>query len=146
MKRIARKKVMHQQALELVKSLCDKIASLPHDEASAIYEKSIILAAKHGIHEMVQVIVERFPTSVFAEDPKTGRNIFLLAARERLQNVFNLIYDMSDRKYNFYNSVDTWGNNFMHLCAKIAPSHKLDLVPGPALQMQRELQWFKVIN
>lgn len=135
---------MHQQALELVKSLCQKVKSLPHDEASAIYESSILLAARHGNHDVVRVIIETFPTSVFAKDPNSGKNIFALAARERHENVFNIIYDMSDRKHNFYNSLDDESNNYMHLCALIAPPHKLNLVPGPALQMQRELQWFEV--
>lgn len=134
---------MHQQALELARCLCERTASLPYNEAAPIYKYSILKAAHNGIHELVEVIVEMFPTAVFTKEAKTGSNIFLLAARKRLENVFNLIYQMNDKKHFFFDSKDSSRNNFMHMCALIAPSHKLNLVSGAALQMQRELQWFK---
>ena len=34
--------------------------------------------------------------------------------------------------------------NLLHLAGQLAPIHKLNLVSGAALQMQRELQWFQV--
>ncbi|KAB1200195.1 hypothetical protein CJ030_MR0G007886 [Morella rubra] len=34
----------------------------------------------------------------------------------------------------------------LHLAGHLAPSERLDTVPGPALQMQRELLWFKEIE
>lgn len=37
------------------------------------------------------------------------------------------------------------GENALHLAAKLAPYHRLRTVTGAALQMQRELLWFKVI-
>ncbi|GJS97182.1 hypothetical protein Tco_0804150 [Tanacetum coccineum] len=36
--------------------------------------------------------------------------------------------------------------NSVHIAAKLAPPHRLNVVTGTALQMQRELQWFKVRN
>ncbi|XP_073152211.1 uncharacterized protein [Henckelia pumila] len=142
-KSIKDKKVMHQQALELAKLLCERTAILPHSEAEPIYGYSIIKAAHHGIHEVVEVIIEMFPSAVFVHDPHTKSSIFLLAARERLENVFSLIYKTNDKKHFFFDSRDSSWNNVMHLCAKIAPPHKLNLVSGAALQMQRELQWFE---
>ncbi|XP_041999798.1 ankyrin repeat-containing protein NPR4-like [Salvia splendens] len=53
---------------------------------------------------------------------------------------------MSDRKYLFFNHIDNQGNNLLHKCGKLAPPGRLNLVAGPALQMQRELQWFKEIE
>ncbi|KAI3447210.1 hypothetical protein Pfo_003875 [Paulownia fortunei] len=142
-KGIRDKKVMHQQALELVKCLCQLMESLPENEASTIYRHSIILAANSGINEVVEVIIEMYPKVIYTVDTDTGRNVILLAARNRFENIFNLIYQMSDRKHHFFNTLDYQNNNLMHLCAKLAPPHKLNLVPGAALQMQRELQWFK---
>ncbi|CAA2990513.1 Ankyrin repeat-containing protein At3g12360 [Olea europaea subsp. europaea] len=37
-------------------------------------------------------------------------------------------------------------NNILHLAAKLAPSSRLNSVSGAALQMQRELQWFKEVE
>ncbi|KAE9446716.1 hypothetical protein C3L33_21389, partial [Rhododendron williamsianum] len=34
--------------------------------------------------------------------------------------------------------------SMLHLAGQLAPPNKLNLVPGAALQMQRELQWLKV--
>lgn len=36
-------------------------------------------------------------------------------------------------------------NNILHFAGKLSPASQLDCVSGAALQMQRELQWFKVI-
>ena len=51
---------------------------------------------------------------------------------------------MSEHK-NVYRTIkDPSGNNLLHLAARLAPSSKLNLISGAALQIQRELQWFKV--
>ncbi|XP_073154445.1 uncharacterized protein [Henckelia pumila] len=142
-KSIKKKKLMHQQTLELIKCLCMALESLPLNEASRVYKRAIIKAARKGIHEVVEVIIEIFPNAIYAEESKTECTIFHIAARERFENVFNLIYHMNERKHYFYDSTDSSDNNFMHMCGELAPSHKLNVVSGAALQMQRELQWFK---
>ncbi|XP_073033542.1 uncharacterized protein [Primulina eburnea] len=142
-KNIKKKKVMHRQTLELVKCLCRALESLPFSDASPIYESAIVKAADEGIHEVVEVIIEMFPNVIYAEESKTECTIFHIAARERDENIFNLIYNMNERKQYFYDTTDSSGNNFMHICGELAPPHKLNLVSGAALQMQRELQWFK---
>ncbi|XP_073278596.1 uncharacterized protein, partial [Primulina huaijiensis] len=142
-KSIKKKKVMHRQTLELVKCLCRALESLPFSVASPIYESAIVKAADEGIHEVVEVIIEMFPNAIYAEESKTECSIFHIAARERVENIFNLIYHMNERKQYFYDRTDSSGNNFMHICGELAPPHKLNLVSGAALQMQRELQWSK---
>ncbi|KAK4354126.1 hypothetical protein RND71_026320 [Anisodus tanguticus] len=52
---------------------------------------------------------------------------------------------MSQLRHQLMISKDSSGNTMLHLAGKLAPQNKLNLVSGPALQMQRELQWFKVI-
>ncbi|XP_073152057.1 uncharacterized protein [Henckelia pumila] len=138
-KSIRDKKVMHQQALKLVNCVCKALESLP----SSIYERALLLAAHNGINEVVEVIMEMFPTTINIADTKNEGNIFHVAARGRSENVFNLFHKMKEGKHFFYDSVDTFGNNYMHMCGEQAPAHKLNLVSGAALQMQYELQWFK---
>ncbi|GJX57281.1 ankyrin repeat-containing domain, PGG domain protein [Tanacetum coccineum] len=36
--------------------------------------------------------------------------------------------------------------NALHIAAKLAPSHRLSTITGAALQMQRELQWYKEVE
>ncbi|KAL0442319.1 UNVERIFIED_CONTAM: hypothetical protein Slati_1954600 [Sesamum latifolium] len=43
-------------------------------------------------------------------------------------------------------SVDDNHNNIMHLAGKLAPPERLKIVSGAALQMQRELLWFKEVE
>ncbi|XP_075475509.1 uncharacterized protein LOC142506210 [Primulina tabacum] len=110
---------------------------------SPIYERALLLAAHNGINEVVEVIMEMFPTAINIADTKNEGNIFHVAARERSENVFNLFHKMKEGKHFLYDSIDSFGNNYMHMCAEQAPTHKLNLVSGAALQMQHELQWFK---
>ncbi|KAD6454933.1 hypothetical protein E3N88_09639 [Mikania micrantha] len=39
-----------------------------------------------------------------------------------------------------------FGNNLLHLVARLAPSNKLNPISGAALQLQFELQWFKEVE
>ncbi|XP_010248132.1 PREDICTED: uncharacterized protein LOC104591030 isoform X6 [Nelumbo nucifera] len=49
-------------------------------------------------------------------------------------------------KYNHLNDIDYFGNNMLHLAAELSPYKQLSRVSGAALQMQRELQWFKEVE
>lgn len=142
-KDIGEKKANHEDALKLVQYLCREMASLPQNEAWTMIGHSLIQAASHGVSEIVELIIEMYPVVTCYKGDKS-RNIMHLAVSNRFENVFNLTYNMSDRKHYFSNGVDNDGNNLMHICAKLAPPHRLNLVPGAALQMQRELQWFNV--
>ncbi|CAA2984573.1 Hypothetical predicted protein [Olea europaea subsp. europaea] len=41
---------------------------------------------------------------------------------------------------------DTFKNSYLHLAAKLSPHSQLERISGAALQMQRELQWFNVVD
>ncbi|CAA0807152.1 Unknown protein [Striga hermonthica] len=143
-KRIHDKKMMHQQALKLLKCLCKNMESLKYKEASVIYRDAVLTAARLGIHEVVEAIVATFPASIYSRHADTKQFIFHLAVHNRCERVFNLIYQTSDHKHQYSDLVDSSGNGLLHLAASLAPSHKLNAVSGAALQMQREIQWFKV--
>ncbi|KAI3830626.1 hypothetical protein MKX03_016458 [Papaver bracteatum] len=49
-------------------------------------------------------------------------------------------------KMSLYSKEDKSYNTLLHYAAKLAPLAKLNLVSGAALQMQRELQWFKGVE
>nr|XP_033508369.1 uncharacterized protein LOC104119870 [Nicotiana tomentosiformis] len=53
---------------------------------------------------------------------------------------------MSQHRHQLMISADSSRNTMLHLAGKLAPQNKLNLVSGPALQMQRELQWFKEVK
>lgn len=139
-KRIHDQKLMHQQALQLVKCLCNHMVSSTYSTVEQIFVEATIVAARLGIHEVIEVIVEAFPVAILAQEATTEHQIFDQAVKNRCEKVFNLIYQMSDHKHWLVGT----GATILRLAAGLAPSHKLNQVSGAALQMQRELQWFKV--
>ncbi|KAL6327783.1 hypothetical protein AAG906_025611 [Vitis piasezkii] len=64
-----------------------------------------------------------------------------------LEKIFNLLHGLTDaQKMKVISPLDRFGNSMLHLVAMLAPSEQLDGIPGAALQMQRELQWFKEVK
>ncbi|THG14843.1 hypothetical protein TEA_019659 [Camellia sinensis var. sinensis] len=145
-KHVQKQKLMHLQAIQLVKCLCEKIRSSSDSNAYESLCKHVILtAARLGIHEVVEEIIESFPRAVWSMDAD-NHNIFQLAVMYRCENIFNLIYQMSGYKQTVMMLMDDSMNSILHLVGRLAPLDKLNLVPGAALQMQRELQWFKEVE
>lgn len=136
---------MHNDAIELVRCLCIEIMELDDAKAFSMLQQPLHIAAKLGIHEIVEEIVEAFPPAIWSSN-KDNHNLFQIAVKYRQENVFNLIYQMSEYKHLVTRYIDPEGNNILHLAGSLPPSDRLNLVSGAALQMQRELQWFKVLN
>ncbi|GFS33772.1 ankyrin repeat family protein [Actinidia rufa] len=68
-KGIREKKQKHNQALQLAKCLCKKIQSLEDPNAYESQAKEPLFdAAALGVHELVEVIVDSFPSLVWARD------------------------------------------------------------------------------
>ncbi|KAI8004693.1 Ankyrin repeat-containing protein NPR4 [Camellia lanceoleosa] len=145
-KHVQKQKLIHLQAIQLVKSVCEKIRS-SHDSkvSELIWKDVILLASSFGIHEIVEEVVESFPQAAWSLD-KNQYSIFGLAVIYRYENVFNLIYQMSGYKQAMFIETDSQMNNILHLAGRLAPFDKLNLVPGAALQMQHELKWFKEVE
>ncbi|CAN4113766.1 unnamed protein product [Withania somnifera] len=121
LKRIRDKNSQYYNAIKLVECLCNKIENLSHEEVATIASDPLLEAAKYDNYEIVEAI-------------------------HRCENVFNLVHQMSHHRYPLMALTDSSRNTMLHLAGKLAPQNKLNLVPGPALQMQRELQWFKEVQ
>lgn len=141
-KSIVDNRVMHQQAVKLLECLCDKLKTL-NDTPVASLSCAILQASHLDIDKVVLNIVEAYPTAAYCQD-NNGRNVLHIAVENRCKNVFNLVCGTSVLMHDLVDERDNNGNNIVHLAGKLAPPHKLNLVSGAALQMQRELQWFKV--
>ncbi|XP_059635948.1 uncharacterized protein LOC132278152 [Cornus florida] len=145
-KDIRDKKLRHHQALQLVKCLCKGIYSFSdYKEIKPFLAEPLLEAARMGIPEVLEELVDTFPDSVWCSDAD-HRYIFQIAVTTRNQNVFNLIYQMGQQKQYMTHFRDKSGNTILHLAGKLAPAHQLNLVSGAALQMQRELQWFEEVR
>lgn len=72
-----------------------------------------------------------------------------MAIAERNEMIVSLICDIGDEvgyKIDLVSTTDDHKNTILHYAAKLAPSAQLNLISGVALQMQREVQWFKGVE
>ncbi|CAL5408895.1 unnamed protein product [Camellia sinensis] len=68
------------------------------------------------------------------------------AWKHQVLGIFNILYEIGLIKDLITAYRDEDRNNMLHLAAKIAPPNQLNIVSGAALQMQRELLWFKEVE
>ncbi|XP_038693142.1 uncharacterized protein LOC119991031 [Tripterygium wilfordii] len=138
-------KLTHAQAQKLLCCICEVIFTNPESEFEkmGVY-KAVFNAVKHGIVEFIEEIIKQYPDIIWSTD-KNGRGIFLCATACRQEKIFNLIYHLGAKSL-LAASCDKDQNTILHQAALIAPSSQLDRVSGAALQMQRELQWFKEVQ
>lgn len=137
-------KLTHVQAQELLSCICEELSSEGESQFEKVGIKKVIFKAiKHGIVEFIVEIMKHYPDIIWCYDD-LNRHIFLYATLQRQEKIFSLIYTIGPKKSSVATSWDKSHNNILHQAAYLAPSSQLDRVSGAALQMQRELQWFKV--
>ncbi|GFZ04703.1 hypothetical protein Acr_17g0002750 [Actinidia rufa] len=107
-------------------------------------ETAILLAAKNGIKEMVEKILNTFPRAM--DDTNTdGKNIVLLAVETRQPHIYKLLLDWKVDNESVFRRVDNDGNSALHLAAKLG-NYRPWLVSGAALQMQWEYKWYEFVK
>ncbi|OVA06831.1 Ankyrin repeat [Macleaya cordata] len=145
-KQVYLKKLAHVQALELLKCICAQISLMSNQDILQFFLNSSILSTgtKFGIVELVIECIQTFPDQIWFLS--MGRSIFHIAVEHRKEKIFNLMYGMSAQKKILASWRVESNNNILHLAAKLAPSPQLNTISGAALQMQRELQWFKEVE
>ncbi|XP_007048307.2 PREDICTED: uncharacterized protein LOC18611803 isoform X1 [Theobroma cacao] len=139
-------KLTHVQAKELLTCVCREASTIEDENRLvSLVKKALFEAVKQGLVEFVTEIMKHYPEVIWFHDDK-DRNIFFVATAERQEKIFSLIYKMGAKKNYVATHWDKDFNNMLHQAAFLAPSSQLDRVSGAALQMQRELQWFKEVE
>jgi ankyrin repeat protein len=143
------KALMKALAHQLVEELWKKVgipnkqlsSNLVHNNMALIFE-----AAKVGNVEFLIILARSYPDLIWQQD-ENKMSIFHIAILHRHESVFNLIFEIGAGKDSLasYANLET-KENMLHLAGNLAPSDQLNIVSGAALQMQRELLWFKVID
>ncbi|XP_023743723.1 protein ACCELERATED CELL DEATH 6 isoform X2 [Lactuca sativa] len=145
-KQIKEEKVNHNKALLLLKCICEQVSKI--NEFCKIrehYHEAITTAVEHDNPEAVEEIIRYFPQAISTKDNEYP--LIQLAILNRCERVYNfLVHQITTDKHSQKVRVDEYGNNLLHLAGQLAPIHKLNLVSGAALQMQRELQWFEEVK
>ena len=134
------------QAVELVKRLWDQVLLLDDSKISEFIRtpsRLLFTAAELGIMEFVTVLIRSYPDLIWKVDDQS-RSIFHVAVANRQKNIFNLIYEIGALKDLIAAYKDENNVNMLHLAARLAPLNRLKTDSGAALQLRRELYWFKV--
>ena len=107
-----------------------------------VIPEALFDAARVGnIEFMVKLI--RFDFDIlWATD--NSKSIFHVAVEERHESIFNLLHELGSVGEIIVERRFENRSNILHLAARLAPQEKLNAISGAALQMQRELLWFKV--
>ncbi|XP_028789090.1 uncharacterized protein LOC114745116 [Neltuma alba] len=128
----------------MVKNGQEKIESGPMGEnGQKKIETPLMIAAKNGVKEMVEKILELFPSTI--EDVNhEEKNIVLLAAENRQTKVYQFLCEKKILNENLFRQGDKEGNSALHLAARLGDEPWL--IPGEALQMQWEIKWFNFVK
>ncbi|XP_057989232.1 uncharacterized protein LOC110633875 isoform X2 [Hevea brasiliensis] len=145
-KQIYDSKLTHAYALELLHWMCKHIATIDDTklQQSGVYD-AFFGAIKFGTIEVVIEMLKANPSLLTVSNPKR-RGILQYAVKHRQEKIFSLIYALETRKHLLISLTDYNQNNILHTAAKLAPPDRLASISGAALQMQRELQWYKEVE
>ncbi|EFH61530.1 predicted protein [Arabidopsis lyrata subsp. lyrata] len=145
-RRVYKLKLGHAQAKEILDCICQEIPKFDAaQQKNAGLNQALFKAVENGIVEYIEEMMRHYPDIVWFKD-SCGLNIFFYAVSQRQEKIFSLIYNMGAKKNILATNWDKFHNNMLHHAAYRAPASRLNLIPGAALQMQRELQWFKEVE
>ncbi|XP_028770088.1 uncharacterized protein LOC114727552 [Neltuma alba] len=139
-------KPQHAQAAAILNLVCENLKSL-NEVKKNMFKKALTSVAKRDDVEFLLQVMKVVPeliTLVSLGEP--DMDIFLDVVKYRRTELFNLLHG-SRFKNKVESLIDTRNSNtLLHVAATLAPSTRLNRIPGAALQMQRELQWFKAVE
>ncbi|XP_042495915.1 uncharacterized protein LOC122075047 isoform X2 [Macadamia integrifolia] len=148
-KHIYEEKLKHYGASELLKELWRKIVleldNMNHVENVMV--TSMFRATENGCFEFIEECINHCPHVLLNLKIADGRTVFHFAISYRQEKIYRLINHLDPSSTNdLARTADNSKNWMSHLAAKKAPIERLNQVPGAALQMQRELLWYKEVE
>ncbi|GKV35982.1 hypothetical protein SLEP1_g44169 [Rubroshorea leprosula] len=140
-KYIHERKLIHECAVEILILTADALSGLSAEE---VVESGVVPALfqsiQHGIIEFFRIGKANVDVMSAAFDGKT-KFVETYAIECRQEKYF---HELRAREGHFLAAwTDGDGNNALHIAAKLGPESYLAQFSGAALQMQKELQWFK---
>ncbi|KAJ6428789.1 hypothetical protein OIU84_020452 [Salix udensis] len=136
-------KKLHIYSDKILRCMCEHVSNLDCKELwEADIYRAFHVAVKNGMVEFVVEVIKACPHVMISFDD-SSRNLFMSSIANRQQKVFSLLYGLEAQ---FVSKIDSSGNTMLHLAAKLSPPSQLARISGAALQMQRELQWYKEVE
>ncbi|KAK9930425.1 hypothetical protein M0R45_027462 [Rubus argutus] len=111
-----------------------------------IVKTSIFKAVEHGHIEFITHICQAHPPFVKSVN-ECQTNIFQFAVECRQNEIYSLIYGLDKENQRYFGSCATkYPELMLHVAGSLSPLLRFNHIHGAALQMQRELQWFKEVE
>ncbi|KDP35850.1 hypothetical protein JCGZ_10331 [Jatropha curcas] len=146
LKQIYDRKLRHTYALKILELMAKHVSSIDDTKLNEKYiYNAFFKAIRHGV---VEVVVEMIRANyiLLSVVNRNSRDMLMHAIKYRQEKVFSLIYVLGSRKQLLISGSDDFENTILHMAARLAPPDRLAGISGAALQMQRELQWYKEVE
>ncbi|KAJ3670472.1 hypothetical protein LUZ60_010796 [Juncus effusus] len=143
---IGSKMKLHKDSMNLVRFICAELQKINPNEAKITFQSAAKEAARNGIPEIIKEIMIACPAALFLGEDDPSISIFHIAVKHRQHDVFNILFQMSSQRDALLARKDKDGNTILHTAAKLPSSDRLNLAYGAALQIQRELLWYKEVE
>ncbi|XP_042986692.1 uncharacterized protein LOC122315057 isoform X2 [Carya illinoinensis] len=148
-KRLYEMKMVHAQFQQLLHQMCKVIAtSTTRVPDPDLFRRSsttaMFRAVSAGNFEFVYCMGKANSELLeFAYGKR--RSIFHSAVEYRQPRIFSLLYSLKKRDAAL-NLVDVSKNTILHMAGKLSRETPIQHITGAALQMQKEMQWFKEVE
>ncbi|CAB4274420.1 unnamed protein product [Prunus armeniaca] len=143
---IYKMKWTHERTSEILHSMCEVIEGKSVKQLrGSVVEAAIFEAIKQGHVEFVRemFIANQAASGLIGEN---GKSMLQFAIECRQEKVYFFLYKFTGVVPNWLTSIDQFGNTLLHAAESLSPIAQLNHIQGAALQLQRELQWFKEIE
>ncbi|KAK0578816.1 hypothetical protein LWI29_016592 [Acer saccharum] len=107
-------------------------------------ETPLLAATRTGVIELVKVILNMHPQAVDHVSHKM-QNMLHIAASYRRRDIFKLVKKMEIPTRRLIMGIDEKGYTVLHHVADTG-NYNGGTRPGPAYQLQEELQWFQMVE
>ncbi|XP_068304413.1 ankyrin repeat-containing protein NPR4-like [Pyrus communis] len=140
-------KQIHVQSLEVLQGMCKMTEglSLKQMQGSSV-QTALFKAVEHGNDEFLRQL---FAANILALEiyDENARGMFQFSIECRQEKVYNFFHDfIRVMNVRTESRVDKFNNTLLHSAARLSPPAQLKHIQCAALQMQRELQWFKEVE
>ncbi|KAF9672131.1 hypothetical protein SADUNF_Sadunf11G0008800 [Salix dunnii] len=122
-----------------IKNLNVQNSSLTREERIPLF-----LATRNGIEEIVWETLKLYPHAVEKLNDK-GQSILDVSVMHRQKKIFSLVKQQKIPLSRLHRVLDMEGNTLLHHVADME-HYRGGTKPGPALQLQEELQWFEQVQ
>ncbi|KAF8029817.1 hypothetical protein BT93_E2290 [Corymbia citriodora subsp. variegata] len=148
-KRVHEVKVRHTAAIKLAKQVCIAISDMNIIKITHFFnmEELPFQATSNGINEFVKCCIQFFPELIWISPFR--KRLITHAVNFRQERTFGLFLKVSSTNKLSLLTMPTWQESFemMFAVTQYTPTvNRLTNVAGAAFKMQRELQWYKVVE